>query len=120
MKTIDLTKDSFTEKVADFSSYPQEWLFKGDKPCIVEFHAPWCVYCKALSPVFEELATEYEGKIDFYKIDVDKEPELEKAFNIRTIPFLLLSSSEGKPTMKLGTLNKSQLKELIKATLNIG
>lgn len=51
MKVIDLTKESFVEKVAEFQEYPNKWDFKGDKPCLVDFHAPWCVYCKALSPI---------------------------------------------------------------------
>ena len=43
MKVIDLTKESFTERVSDFRQYPDSWEFKGDKPCIVDFHAPWCI-----------------------------------------------------------------------------
>jgi thioredoxin domain-containing protein len=117
MKIIDLTKDSFVEKVADYQSYPDSWNFKGNKPCLVDFHAPWCVYCKALSPILDQLAKEYEGKLDIYKVDVDQEPELESAFKIRTIPNLLLCPLNGKPTMKLGTMNKSQLKELIETSL---
>ena len=100
MKIINLTKESFVEKVADYQSYPDNWEFKGDKPCLVDFHAPWCGYCKSLSP-----------------IDVDQEEELESAFKIRTIPNLLLCPVNGKPIMKLGTMNKVQLKELIEATL---
>ena len=63
------------------------------------------------------LAKEYEGKLDIYKVDVDQEPELESAFKIRTIPNLLLCPLNGKPTMKLGTMNKAQLKELIETSL---
>ena len=119
MRTIDLTKEGFIEKVADYQNYPNQWEFKGEKPCIVDFHAPWCVYCKALSPILDQLAEEYNGKIDFYKVDVDQEPELEKAFKIRTIPNLLLCTLEDKPIMKLGTLNKAQMKELIEKTFTI-
>lgn len=117
MKITDLTKESFVEKVADYQSYPNEWDFKGDKPCLVDFHAPWCVYCKALSPILDQLAEEYDGKLDIYKVDVDQEAELESAFNIRTIPNLLLCPVDGKPIKKLGTMNKVQLKELIESTL---
>ena len=117
MKIIDLTKDSFVEKVADYQSYPDNWNFKGNKPGLVDFHAPWCVYCKALSPILDQLAKEYEGKLDIYKVDVDQEPELESAFKIRTIPNLLLCPLNGKPTMKLGTMNKNKLKELIETSL---
>lgn len=117
MKITDLTKESFVEKVADYQSYPNEWDFKGDKPCLVDFHAPWCVYCKALSPILDQLAEEYDDKLDIYKVDVDQEAELESAFNIRMIPNLLLCPVDGKPIMKLGTMNKVQLKELIDSTL---
>ncbi|WP_455590840.1 thioredoxin family protein [Bacteroides sp.] len=116
MKVIDLTKKSFVEKVGDYTKYPSEWKFKGNRPALVDFHAPWCVYCKALSPILDELAVEYDRKVDFYKVDVDQEPELEAAFSIRTIPNLLLCPVNGKSFMKLGTMNKAQLKELIKAT----
>lgn len=117
MKIIDLTKKSFIEKVADYQTYPNQWDFKGDKPCLVDFHAPWCVYCKALSPILDQLAEELDGKIDIYKVDIDQEPELESAFNIRTIPNLLLCRPGNKPIMKLGTMNKAQLKKLIESDL---
>lgn len=117
MKPVDLTKDSFVEKVTDYTLYPKEWKFKGDKPCLVDFHAPWCVYCKALSPILDELAKEYEGKVDIYKVDVDQEEELEKAFHIRTIPYLLLCPMGEQPALTLGTLTKDKLKKLIDETL---
>ncbi len=98
--------------MAEFQEYPNKWDFKGDKPCPVDFHAPRCVYCKALSPILDQLAVEYDGKIDIYKVDVDQEPELEAAFAIRTIPNLLLCPMGGKPSMKLGTMNKTQLKSI--------
>ena len=66
-----------------------------------------------VSPVLDELAVEYDGKIDFYKVDVDQEPLLESAFSIRTIPNLLFVPVEGTPWMKLGTIGKPQLKKML-------
>ncbi|MBC8592993.1 thioredoxin fold domain-containing protein [Oscillospiraceae bacterium N12] len=117
MKVIDLSKESFVERVSEFQQYPEGWNFKGDKPCVVDFHAPWCVYCKALSPVLDQLAEEYDGKIDFYKVDVDQEPELESAFKIRMIPNLLFVPVNGTPYMELGTMGKPQLKSMLEDLL---
>ena len=117
MKVIDLSKESFVERVSEFQQYPEGWNFKGDKPCVVDFHAPWCVYCKALSPVLDQLAEEYDGKIDFYKVDVDQEPELESAFKIRMIPNLLFVPVNGTPYMELGTKGKPQLKSMLEDLL---
>ena len=117
MKVIDLSKESFVERVSEFQRYPEGWNFKGDKPCVVDFHAPWCVYCKALSPVLDQLAEEYDGKIDFYKVDVDQEPELESAFKIRMIPNLLFVPVNGTPYMELGTMGKPQLKSMLEDLL---
>ena len=119
MKVIDLSKESFVERVSEFQQYPEGWNFKGDKPCVVDFHAPWCVYCKALSPVLDQLAEEYDGKIDFYKVDVDQEPELESAFKIRMIPNLLFVPVNGTPYMELGTMGKPQLKSMLEDLLAV-
>ena len=99
MKVVDLTHESFAERVSDFQQYPNGWEFKGNRPCIVDF--------------LDELAVEYDGKIDFYKVDVDQEPLLESAFSIRTIPNLLFAPVEGTPWMKLGTIGKPQLKKML-------
>ena len=117
MKIIDLTKESFVEKVADYQSYPDNWEYKGNKPCLVDFHAPWCGYCKALSPILDQLAEEYKGRLDIYKVDVDQEEELESALMIRKFPNFLLGRVKAKPIIKLVKFNKFNLKEFIETTL---
>lgn len=120
MKIQELTAQSFESLVSPFETYPEGWAFRGSRPCVVDFHAPWCVYCVCLSPILDELAKEFAGRVDFYKVDVDKEPLLEAAFRIRTIPQLLFCSGQGQPVMKLGTLTKAQLKPMIEALLTEG
>lgn len=107
-----LTKESFKEKVFDFTK-GEEWKFEGEKPCIVDFYADWCQPCKMISPVLEELAEEYSGKIDIYKVNTEKQQELSAMFGIRSIPSLLFCTKEGKPKMASGAMNKESFKKVI-------
>lgn len=68
MEVINLTKAQFIERVGDFESDPNGWKFKGERPCLVDFSTSWCVYCKRLSPILDEFAKEFDGKIDIYYI----------------------------------------------------
>lgn len=113
MKTIALTKADFLKKVADYEQSPAEWKYLGDKPAVIDFYASWCGPCRALAPVLEELAAEYEGQIYIYKIDTEAEQELAAAFGIRSIPTLLFVPKEGNPRMAQGALPKATLKKAI-------
>lgn len=101
-KTIHLKKKDFLEKVMNYEKNPQEWVYEGDKPCIIDFYADWCGPCKKAAPVLEELAKEYAGQIYVYKINTDQERELAGAFGIRNIPAFLWVPMEGKPQMSNG------------------
>lgn len=68
---------------------------------------------KALHPVLEELSKEYNGKVDFYQIDVDKEKDLAATFGIRSIPTLLMIPMKEEPRVVQGALPKDQLKKAI-------
>src|SRR3712207_8630656 len=70
----------------DYEKHPKEWVFEGDKPAIIDFYATWCGPCKATAPILEELANDYAGKIDVYKVDVDQQQELAALFGVRSIP----------------------------------
>ncbi len=117
MKTIHLTKAEFLAKVANFETNPKEWKYLGDKPALIDFYADWCGPCKAIAPVLEELAAEYEGQIYIYKINTENEQELAAAFGIRSIPSLLFVPMNGDPQMAMGALPKSTLKEAIDSVL---
>ena len=88
-------------------------------PTIIDFYADWCGPCKALSPILEEIAKEYEGKVEIYKVDTEESPELSAAFGIRSIPSILFIPKDGKPTMAAGLVPKQSLKKAIKDIFNV-
>lgn len=113
MKTIHLTKSEFLQKVVDFEKNSKEWNYLGDKPAIVDFYASWCGPCKSLSPVLEELAEKYGGKIYIYKVNTEEEMDLASAFGISSIPTLLFIPMGKEPQMARGALPKFQLEKII-------
>ncbi len=113
-----LTKDSFKAKVFNFEAN-KEWKFEGDKPCLIDFYADWCGPCRMVAPILEELDTEYEGKINIYKIDTEAEQELAGMFGIRSIPSLLFVPLGGQPQMATGALPKDSFKKAIKDVLGV-
>ncbi len=117
MTVTELTTSEFKKRVMDFDKHPQEWVFEGDKPAIIDFYATWCGPCKATAPILDELANDYAGKIDIYKVDVDQQQELAALFGVRSIPSLLFIPKEGKPQMQVGAMNKQQFEAAIKSTL---
>ncbi|MEX0987573.1 MAG: thioredoxin domain-containing protein [Bacteroidales bacterium] len=100
--TIQLTKAEFLEKVMNYEANPEEWIYEGDRPALIDFYADWCGPCKIASPILEELAEEYDGQIYVYKIDTEVERELASVFGIRSIPSFLFVPEKGKPTMSNG------------------
>ena len=112
-KPIDLTKETFIEKVFDYEANPQEWNYIGDKPAIVDFHATWCGPCRITSPILAELAAEYGGELYVYKINVDEEPELAHVFGARSIPMFLFIPMDEEPQVGVGALPKKSFREVI-------
>lgn len=117
MATINLTKEGFLQKIADYENNPKEWKYLGDKPALIDFYAPWCGPCKMLSPILDELAREYEGKIDIYKVNVDEQEELSTVFGIRSVPTLVFVPMKGDPQRAAGALPKQQLVQIFEEIL---
>jgi thioredoxin len=110
--TEHLTKKTFLEKVFNYEQN-KDWKYEGELPSIIDFYADWCGPCKMVAPVLEELAEEYKGKINVYKIDTEAEQELAAAFGIRSIPSILFIPKNAQPQMAQGALPKETFKEII-------
>jgi thioredoxin len=113
MEPIHLTKAEFITKVANFEANPTDWEYLGDKPCIIDFYATWCGPCKMVAPILEDLAKEYNGKINFYKVDVDAEPEIAAAYGIQSIPTIFFCPMNGTPQISQGAMPKESFQKTI-------
>ncbi len=111
-----LTKQTFSEKVFNYEAN-KEWKFEGKLPCIIDFYADWCQPCKIVAPILEELAVEFDGKINIYKVNTEQEVDLASAFGIRSIPSMLFCPAEGQPQMAVGALPRETLIQAINDVL---
>src|SRR5690554_6840033 len=117
VKTIHLTKAEFLERVVNYEENPEEWVYLGDKPAIIDFYADWCAPCRIVAPILEELAAQYEEEIYIYKIDTEEEQELAAVFGIRSIPSILFVPMGEQPQMVAGALPKEGFEEAIQDIL---
>jgi thioredoxin len=113
-----LTLETFKQKVFDFEKN-KEWKFEGSLPAVVDFYADWCGPCKMVTPVLEDLAVEYNGKIEIFKVDTEAERELASMFAIQSIPSILFIPMEGKPAMAKGAMPKESFKEAFSEVLKV-
>lgn len=115
---VKLNTELFKKQVFNYEK-SKEWKYEGDKPAIIDFYADWCAPCRQLSPIIEELAKEYDGKIVVYKVDTEAETELTRNLGISGLPTLLFIPSEGKPSVPMGLVPKETLKKAINDILKV-
>lgn len=107
-KVVELTDKTFKSEISAHSTI-EEWKFIGKKPALIDFYANWCGPCKRLAPVLDELATEYKGRINIYKVNIDEHPELATAFGVKSLPTLLFIPTDNVPEITEGAPAKAEL-----------
>jgi len=95
----------------------EEEVLNSDQPVLVDYWAEWCGPCKALTPVLEEVAPEYAGKVKIAKMNIDENPSTPVKYGIRSIPTLMIFKNGSVENMKLGAMSKAQLSEFIDENL---
>jgi len=112
----EITNRMAVTKISDAKSWEID-VMNSDLPVFVDFWAEWCGPCRMVSPVVEELANDYDGKIKFVKVNVDEANELASKYNVFSIPTLALFNKGQLVVQQVGAASKESYKNMIDKAL---
>ena len=101
------------EHIYDVEAHPATFVYKGDKPAIIDFYADWCRPCRQLAPKLQEVADRYADQLVVYKVNVDENPQLASLFGVQSIPMVLFVPLNDLPYKSLGDLPMDHIEGLL-------
>jgi len=104
-------------EIKNSQQFEQEVLNSAN-PVFVDFWVEWCGPCRAVSPVVEDLSSEYNDKVNFVKVNVDENSELAQKYNVFSIPTLAIFKNGEVVSQKVGAATKESFKTMIDSSLN--
>lgn len=96
-----------------------KYAVEGDVPVLVDFWAPWCVYCRRIAPALEKIAEQYEGRVVVGKINIDEEPLIAHKERIEVIPTLVLYRNGQALGSIVAPESKARIEEFIEETVGL-
>ena len=112
-----ITQDRFAKQIADWNA--RDWKMVSPRPVVVDFYADWCVPCRRLDPILRDIAHYYGGEVDFYRINVDKNPDIASVFQVRSIPYLLICPLDEEPKEVIGLYPKQEYIRVLNLALGM-
>ena len=113
MKTIELTKADFLKKIVDYEKNPEEWIYLGDKPAIIDFYASWCGPCKMMAPIVEALSEELSD-VKVCHINIDENIDIAQKYRVMSIPTFIAFKGGEENGRQIGAIPKTALVDLVK------